>query len=185
MSEPAKRCDQILDSAEKMARIGGYDGFSFRDIAKDIGIRAASVHYHFPGKADLCAAMIRRYTDRVMATLPGPLDRSSEPDDLLQTYVHAYGRVLRDDKMMCLCGMFGAQIAYLPDNVKAEVKRFFELNIDWLERLLERKLPEETAQNRRVRAAKIFATLEGGLIAAQVLNQPNLIDRFSDVLAQA
>ncbi len=64
MKERTSKAEQILDAAERMARTGGYNAFSFREIAKEVGIKAASVHYHFPGKQDLGAAIAKRYTDR-------------------------------------------------------------------------------------------------------------------------
>ena len=69
MNARSPKAEEILDAAETMARTGGYHGFSFREIAKQVGIKAASVHYHFPGKDDLGAAVTRRYTDRFLAAL--------------------------------------------------------------------------------------------------------------------
>jgi len=48
-------------------RAGGFHACSFREIATDVGIKSASVHHHFPAKADLGAALVARYTARVLA----------------------------------------------------------------------------------------------------------------------
>ena len=50
----------IMDAAERRMRIGGFNGFSFREIAADVGVKSASVHYHFPTKENLAAAVTRR-----------------------------------------------------------------------------------------------------------------------------
>ncbi len=50
----------IMDAAERRMQLGGFGGFSFREIAADVGIKSSSVHYHFPTKEDLAAAVIRR-----------------------------------------------------------------------------------------------------------------------------
>ncbi|WP_254065657.1 TetR family transcriptional regulator [Acidisoma sp. L85] len=34
---------------------------NFRDLAAQVGIKAASIYHHFPSKADLGAAVARRY----------------------------------------------------------------------------------------------------------------------------
>ena len=60
----ADRRSAILDVAERRIRAHGYNGFSFREIADEIGIKSASVHYHFPTKADLAAAVAKRYRER-------------------------------------------------------------------------------------------------------------------------
>ena len=179
------KADEILDVAERMARSGGYHGFSFREIAKRVGIKAASVHYHFPGKDDLGAAVARRYTDRFLAGLGAPDDADTAPDALLRRYVGAYRSALVDEGLMCLCGMFGAEIAHLPDPVADEAPRFFEANIDWLERVLAR-LPETPAPDRRRTAAlRIIATLEGAMILARTLGDPAVFDAATGSIAPA
>jgi TetR/AcrR family transcriptional regulator, transcriptional repressor for nem operon len=57
----SERVDQLLDATERRMRAGGYHAVSFRDVAADVGIRSASVHHHFPQKADLGTALVRRY----------------------------------------------------------------------------------------------------------------------------
>ncbi len=74
MEPPATRANEILDAAERFARTVGYNGFSFRDIAAEIGIKSASVHYHFPTKGDLGAALARRYADRFFERLGAASD---------------------------------------------------------------------------------------------------------------
>src|SRR5216684_6839557 len=40
----------------------GYSGLSFRELAKDVGIKSASIHYYFATKGELGAALASRYT---------------------------------------------------------------------------------------------------------------------------
>ncbi|MEM6465574.1 MAG: helix-turn-helix domain-containing protein, partial [Pseudomonadota bacterium] len=63
------RRDAILDVTERLIRAHGYSGFSFRDVATEVGIKSASVHYHFPTKPDLAAAVARRYRERFAKAL--------------------------------------------------------------------------------------------------------------------
>ena len=104
---------RILDVAERMARTGGYSGFSFREIATEIEIKPASVHYHFPTKADLGAALAERYTARFLKALGQPTD--APPAELRRRYVDAFRTALQADRLMCLCGMFGSEVQALPD----------------------------------------------------------------------
>ena len=166
--------NEILDSAERLTRSEGYNGFSFRDIAEEVGIKSASVHYHFPTKAGLGAAVARRYTDRFMAALGAPEDTNRTPDDLLQQYVSLYRASLADDGLMCLCGMLAAEVASLPQEVAAEAKRFFEKNLDWLVRVLSRPnaVTADGQEQARTRALHLIATLEGAMLVARTLNGP-------------
>lgn len=36
-----------MDAAEKRIRKAGFNGFGFRKIAADVGIKNSTVHYHF------------------------------------------------------------------------------------------------------------------------------------------
>jgi AcrR family transcriptional regulator len=114
MATPTGKAGEILDSAERQARRRGYNGFSFRDLAADVGIKSASVHYHFPTKAELGAAVAQRYTERFMAHLGDPADPEVAPDALLERYVAAFRRALVRDRQMCLCGLLGAEVESLP-----------------------------------------------------------------------
>ena len=167
------KAEEILDVAERMARIGGYNGFSFREIAKKVGIKSASVHYHFPGKAELGAAVARRYTERFLDGLGAPDEPGAEPEALLKRYVTAYRSALVDDGLMCLCGMLGAEIAYLPEVVAQEAKRFFEANIAWLTAVLARRGGEGDV---RADALRMIATMEGALILARRLDDITAFD---------
>jgi AcrR family transcriptional regulator len=53
--------EKILAAARRVAQAHGYKGLNFRDLAEDVGIRAASIYHHFPSKADLAAAVAGRY----------------------------------------------------------------------------------------------------------------------------
>ena len=180
MSDRSNKAEEILEVAERMARTGGYNGFSFREIAKEVGIKAASVHYHFPGKEELGAALARRYTDRFLAGLGNPDDAAAAPEDLLHRFIDAYRRSLVDDGLMCLCGMFGAEIANLPRPVAGETKRFFEDNIAWLTAVMERR---GTGVKVREDAMKMIAILEGALILARSLDDPSVFDTATAGLA--
>ncbi len=182
MSERTSKAEQILDAAEKMARIGGYNGFSFREIAKDVGIKAASVHYHFPGKQDLGAAIAKRYTERFLENLGAPDDPGAAPTELLQRYIAAYRHSLVEDKLMCLCGMFGAEITRLPDKVARETQIFFERNRDWLVTVITRAGKKKKADAEKA-AFSILATLEGAMILARTLDDPAVFDAAAQMLA--
>ena len=164
------KADEILDVAERMARTGGYNGFSFREIAKQVGIKAASVHYHFPGKDDLGVALARRYTERFLGGLGDPDDPSMAPNELLRRYVDAYRSSLVDEGLMCLCGMFGAEVAYLPPPVAAEAKLFFGRNIDGLGRVFARATSKRSPDESRAAAIRIIAVLEGAMLMARSLD---------------
>jgi TetR/AcrR family transcriptional repressor of nem operon len=153
----------IMDAAEARIRRDGYGGFSFREIATDIGIKSASVHYHFPTKEMLAASVAHRYTDRFFEALD---ERITAGDDIVGACRQVFRTAFSRDGKMCLCGALGATSQGLAPEIKAEVKRFFRCGID-------RLVKEGLSRNDAVR---VFATLEGAMLTANVLEDPSLFE---------
>ena len=89
VSETAGR---LMDLAEAHIRNAGYGGFSFRDLAAEIGIKSASVHHHFPTKATMAAAVARRYGDRFLAAVARRPNESA--GDAISVYLLAFREAL-------------------------------------------------------------------------------------------
>ena len=165
---PAGTAASILEAAERMAQLVGYSGLSFRDIATSVGIKSASVHYHFPSKGQLGAAIARRYTDRLVAQLSGLDARGVGSSEAFAAYVAVFRTTLEQDGRMCLCGMLAAETDMIPPEIRHEVRRFVDLNVQWIAGTLER-----TAEAARIggaardRARAILAALEGAMLVAR------------------
>src|SRR3954451_12001953 len=127
---------RILDAAERMLQVRGYNGFSYGDVAEELGITRAALHYHFKGKAELGQALIERYAMRFGTALDA-LDRTA-PDAAakLRGYADLYLDVVTRDRM-CLCGMLAAEYRTLPEPLQESVSAFFDTNTDWLRGVLE------------------------------------------------
>src|SRR5450631_4148039 len=130
-----KTARAILDVAEQLAQTMGYNGFSYADIAAKLGVTKASLHYHFPSKAELGCALIERYRS-VFATALDAIDHQG-PDarKKLRLYVGLYDSVMMNDRM-CLCGMLAAEYATLPTPMQEGLRSFFEVNELWLRGVL-------------------------------------------------
>ena len=63
-SPPSETATRILDVAEKLVEVRGFNGFSYADVSREMNITTAALHYHFASKADLGTALIARYTSR-------------------------------------------------------------------------------------------------------------------------
>lgn len=160
--------DRLLDAAESRARAGGYNSFSFRDIAGDVAIKSASVHYHFPAKSDLGRELALRYTDRIKTALGDPAGLTATEAAARVTAV--FRQALVTDDKMCLCGVFGAERDALPPDVVVATAGFFRMIIAYLEAASGAKGSDE--------AAALLARLEGALIVARALGDSDLFDRI-------
>lgn len=162
MSETAER---LMDLAEERMREAGYHGFSFRELAAKIGIKSASVHRHFPTKADMVAAVAKRYLERFLENVAPQPGESGE--DVIAVYRSAFRRLIEQDGGMCLSGVLGAESGGLPVEVAEEIENFF------------RKAVEDLAQRlggSEDRAFAVLATLEGALVIARAYGEVGAFD---------
>lgn len=170
--------EQIMAHARQTAQAHGYGGLSFRELAKAIGIKSASIHYHFPTKADLGAALARRYADDARGALDEIRAASDDPATCLRSYAAIFRRALADDNRMCLCGFMAAEHDDLPDAVKSGVQDFADLNVAWIARVLAAGSSDTDASIRRAHA--IFAAIGGAQLAARSRGDIALYDAILD-----
>jgi TetR/AcrR family transcriptional repressor of nem operon len=170
---------QILDTAERLVQERGFNGFSYADVARELGVTKAALHYHFASKAALGDALIERYAERFLDAL-SEVDRVPfEAPAKLRAYAQLYADVFRDDRM-CLCGMLAADYATLPDPMRERVVRFFDDNEVWLSRVLEDGRNAGTIGFSGP-ARPIARTLIGGLEGAMLVARPyHDLKRFRD-----
>ena len=169
---------ELLKAAEDKVRSGGYSNFSFRELAKEVGIKSASVHYHFPTKADLGAELARQYSDNFMRLLGEPVELTKAGENPIKAYVSQFRRALLEDKKMCLCGLLGAETDCLPEKVKVETQRFFKLNLDWLQ--VAHKLDDPIGVEAK--AANTLSLLEGAMMVSKALGDNHFFDQATDGL---
>jgi TetR/AcrR family transcriptional repressor of nem operon len=160
---------RILDVAERLVQHRGFNGFSYADVASELDVTRASLHYHFAGKAELGKALIERYASGFSDALTAIDERAADAPSKLAAYAELYAEVLRRDRM-CLCGMLAAEYETLPPPMRDAVLRFFEDNEVWVERVLEQGEREGTlkldgAANEIART--IVSALEGAMLVAR------------------
>ena len=175
----ASTAQKILDVGERLIQVRGYNGFSYADIADALKVTKASLHYHFPSKAELGRRLMERYRQNFVAALAGLDAARSTARDKLHGYASIYSDVLANNRM-CLCGMLAAEYATLPKSVKSEVTRFFDTNETWLAGVLEEGRGAERfriAGSPAEAARRIIAALEGAMMLARVYGEPQRFER--------
>jgi len=171
---------QILDVAERLVQTRGFNDFSYADIAAELSVTTAALHYHFRSKASLGDAMIQRYSERFFVALDAIAATTADVRDRVEAYVELYRDVLAADRM-CLCGVLAAEYQTLPDSMRAAVRDFFDRNETWLVGLLEegaRTNRFQSALPARDTARMIVDTLEGAVMIARAQHDP---ERFRAV----
>lgn len=178
--------DRVLDVAERLAQQRGFNGFSYADIAGEVGIKTASLHYHFPTKADLGRALVVRYTQAFGAALGGIKATDASAFAQLQQYVQIFRDVLGVDRM-CLCGMLAAEYATLPEPMQEELRMFFDHNEDWLITTLERGIEDGSLRfmgTARDVALMLTGALEGSMLLARSYDDESRFGAAAERLLQ-
>ena len=160
---------RVLDTAERLVQVRGFNGFSYADIAAELQITKASLHYHFATKADLGEALINRYSTRFFEAL-AEVDAAGAPAPAkLAAYAKLYADVLSEQRM-CLCGMLAAEYPTLPRPMQAAVVGFFDHNEGWLGAVLEQGKAEGSLAftgPARDTARMIVSGLEGAMLVTR------------------
>ena len=160
---------RILDVAERLVQRRGFNGFSYADVARELGLTKASLHYHFAGKAELGEALIGRYTGTFADALVAIDQRPADAPSKLRNYALLYADVLRNERM-CLCGILAAEYETLPQAMRDSVIRFFGDNEAWVQRVIEQGLKEGTLRcegSTGEAARAIVSGLEGAMLVAR------------------
>lgn len=176
----ADKREEILAVARATAQSHGYNGLSFRELAKAVGVKSATVHYYFPTKGDLGAALARRYREDAAAKLEEFRQKSSSPAECLRRYTDIFRLALSHDSRMCMCAAMAAEADDLPEPVKAEVKAFTELNVDWIAKRLAEADPGADAKSNQQKALAIFAAIGGAQLAARARADISVYDTIID-----
>jgi TetR/AcrR family transcriptional regulator, transcriptional repressor for nem operon len=161
--------NQILDVAEHLVQVRGFNGFSYGDVAGELELTNAALHYHFPSKSDLGQALIARYAIRFVEALHEIDDATVDPQRKLDAYADLYADVLRHQRM-CLCGMLAAEYETLSTGMQSEVAAFFEMNETWLAGVLRQGRRDGVlrfAGSPLEEARSIVSSLEGAMLVAR------------------
>lgn len=171
---------ELLDSAERAVRRRGFDGFSYNDLANEVGIRKASIHYHFPTKAALSEALMKRYytaLDDACAAIA-----ATEPTGgaRLAALIDQYRLAIDDGKSLCLCVSFSSSRESLPKEAIAEIARFRAMIIGWLAQAFalgaqDGSIAQVTVPEQEAAAA--MPLLEGAQLAARSQEDVALFDQ--------
>jgi TetR/AcrR family transcriptional regulator, transcriptional repressor for nem operon len=171
--------ERVLWAAREMVQSKGYAGLSYRDLAKEVGIKAASIYYYFPAKADLGAAVARRYWEDAAAVLRAVAEKSPDANGALAAYPELFRRALENGNRLCLCSFMTAEYDDLPEQVREEVQRFTDVQVTWLITALSEAYGGSPAEVE-ARARSIYAAVAGAQLIARGRSDVAVYDLLID-----
>ncbi|MER8409824.1 TetR/AcrR family transcriptional regulator [Mesorhizobium sp. M1342] len=178
MKSMASTSEKILDVAQSLIVAGGYNGFSYADISAAIGIRKASIHHHFPTKAELVSVLVDRYRRQAEVGLESLRGELSSPAEQLQSYMNYWRTCIRDaSPSFCVCAMLAGEMQMLPEEVASRVRAHFQNLAGWLTSVLRAGMEQDLFRlnNRPEEEAQmLMASVHGAMLSARAFSDPGL-----------
>lgn len=186
MTPATGTADLILACAQSLIVAGGYNGFSYADIAKVVGIRNASIHHHFPAKADLVRALVARYRNDAAAGIAELERHVSAPAAQLQAYTGYWKACIAEvNSSICVCALLAAEIPVLPEEVALEVRAHFRGLSAWLASVFERGQQDRSLKlgaPAKVEAEIFLASVHGAMLSARAYRDDKIFGDIVDPL---
>lgn len=181
--ELSPRATEIAEHTKLLLAAGGYNGFSYADVSNRVHIGKASIHHHFPSKADLVLTVVKRHREQSRDGLAA-LDRQlDDPLARLAAYTEYWSECIREGtSSMCICAMLAAELPILPQEVANEVHGYFDDLTAWLATVLEQgivKAQFNLRDSALVEAQAFMSTVHGAMLTARALNNPESFQAIS------
>jgi TetR/AcrR family transcriptional repressor of nem operon len=170
--------EKILNSAQRLIQTRSFHGFSFQDIADEVGIRKASLYHYFDSKDAVALAVLKRAADWVSAQMEKV--QREEPRDRLEAYLDMFRVLHGKGERMCPGGSFGSVFDAVSSPVQRALHRFSQVHLDWLENIVregvERGQFAIGDQRPRDVAMQIVASVQGALLMGRLTSDPHVLD---------
>jgi TetR/AcrR family transcriptional repressor of nem operon len=179
---------EILNCARSLILTGGYNGFSYADISEFVGIRKASIHHHFPTKADLVRTLVNQYRQEAEAGIAHIERVNPGPTAQLKAYTGYWQECIGDaTKGYCVCALLATQIPVLPHEIVVEVRAHFQALSAWLTSVLERGAAQGSmvlSNDTRAEAETFMATVHGAMLSARAYGDPKVFGAITQPLIE-
>lgn len=174
--------DLIIEVADNLIRDKGFNAFSFYDISKSIGIKTASIHYHFPTKADLAIATIKEQIKRFEA-LKEKTKRQS-PQLKLEAFLSVYSNLKAENKV-CMVGSLATDINSVDGEIKKELAILADYVLAWVIEILEEGKQKQVFSFSvpvRTKALLIITNMLGIVQVARLSSQDDFLAVKNEII---
>jgi TetR/AcrR family transcriptional repressor of nem operon len=184
-TELTARASEIADQARLLLAAGGYNGFSYADLSERVGISKASIHHHFPSKAELVQSVVARHREQAREGMAALERQYTDPLARIQAYTGYWTVCIRDGtSSMCICAMLAAELPMIPKEVAAQVRGYFEDLTSWLAKALEEGASQgqfALQDNAPAEAQAFMSTVHGAMLTARAVNSPEAFEFITRV----
>lgn len=175
---------RIIDAAEQLIQQNGYNGFSYDDISRQVGLKKPSIHHHFQTKSILVSMVVERYTFRFKNFLEEIYLKNPSAVEKLKGYIRLFSKTYDTNRRLCVCGMLGAESDVLPSDILVSVGQFFEINQSWLAKVVEQGVQSKefkSGLNPLQEALYLLSSLEGAMIVGRGFGSDDTLNEVSQI----
>jgi len=172
---PERKRALVAAAYERIAE-HGFEGLRTRDVAGDVGINIATLHYYFPTKEALIRAVVGYAMGRFVATIP----TEGSGTEVLRGHLQALARLMKEDSgLWAVMGELSLRAPRDP-----ELARIFQqTDHAWHRKLAEllRDAQKDGALTQEIEpedaAAAVVATLKGLSLPTMAGFDPKRVDQ--------
>jgi len=188
MTELSSTAEEILRRTRPLILSGGYDGFSYADVSSIVGIRKASIHHHFPTKAQLVRVLVERYRREALEGLQKMDEAIADPAEKLRAYTGYWQSCITSgEEPFCVCALLASQMPALPEEVAAEVKAHFRALAGWLATVLRDGREQgslKMVHEPEIEAEVFVATVHGAMLSSRAHGNPAVFEMIVGPLVE-
>ncbi len=185
-TELSPKAAEIVACARALLAVGGYNSFSYADISAAVHISKASIHHHFPSKAELVRKLLVLYREESRLGLAGMEQQITDPAAQLRAYTGYWAACIRDGSSpFCVCAMLAAELPAIPAEVADEVRGHFQDLSAWLTTVLTRGSAKGVfalKTNPETEALRFMATVHGAMLSARAYGDPEIFANIVEPL---
>jgi TetR/AcrR family transcriptional regulator, transcriptional repressor for nem operon len=180
--------DRILQTAKTLISDLGYSAFSYADIAEVVQISKASIHHHFPTKANLVVSVLKDHREKLLQGTRLLTQQVDDPSARLRAYVQHWEGCIRNNKEpFCIAALLAAELPSLPEEVRREVQQHFMELSQWIRETLEegiRKRSFKLKANPEDEAQTFMALVHGAMLSARALGSSDVFTTVTNAALQ-
>ena len=164
---------EIIRIGDHLIREKGYNAFSFADISKQLNIKNASVHYHFPTKTALGLAIIQEHHNRLEELKTKT--RSKSPVEKLNAFLNVYA-VTKSENKICIVGSLATDFLTVEPEIQHELKRLADNILKWIIEILKEGKSKKVFRFNIAERTKALMIITNMLAAVQLTRLTNKQD---------
>lgn len=175
--------EQILKVGLRLLRKQSYNSFSFGDIAAEVGIKKASIHYYFPTKEVLGVALVQYYHELIRSYI-NQIEPDTPPRDQLVAFVEFF-KIGLQKKYLCPAGVLSIEFFTLSQEMQDELRLLFNYYLDWLTEVCKQGQQQGDFNfdgDPRDMAFHISSSIEGATAMARAYDTVDLYYNSLDLL---